>query len=233
VNRLAVIVALVTTLHNPALAAQCSWGDMSPANAKELVPEFYNYAEAVVQGRVLSVSARYGTETARIGVLRWFKGKVVSSQIEIRQTTLCPPHFTLGEERIFFIKGDAVSSAGARDSSAWLLAALTSLGTAAVTYPEKKPPSDIHVRNASRTKFLGVVVGGRSYGNIAPGESTNYQSWDTAYRYSSVWLMAESQERTLRVIDYVGESPLGPGRFTYVLTYNNGRLGIDVERDSE
>jgi hypothetical protein len=81
--------------------------------------------------------------------------------------------------------------------------------------------------------FFNVVVGGKSYGDIAPGARTGYQTWAGAYSYSSVSLVADSQERKVQVIDHMGEARLGKGHFTYVLTYNGGRLGIRAERDDK
>src|SRR5690242_1201178 len=77
--------------------------------------------------------------------------------------------------------------------------------------------SEIRIVNASDVDFADVVVGGLHYGNIEHGQVTGYQRWETAYRYSSVSLSAADKTYTLQPIDYVGENPLGSGRFSYLL----------------
>jgi hypothetical protein len=93
--------------------------------------------------------------------------------------------------------------------------------------------TEIRVRNDSDVDFKDVVVGGKKYGDIKPHATTDYQTWETAYRYSSVMLIADSKLMQLQPIDYVGEQELGVGHFTYVLTVREGRLGIHAERDEK
>lgn len=90
---------------------------------------------------------------------------------------------------------------------------------------------EIRVRNDSDVDFKDVVVGGKEYGDIKSGATTAYQTWKTAYRYSSVKLIAGSKPMELQPIDYLGEQELGDGYFTYVLTVREGRLDIRAERD--
>lgn len=93
--------------------------------------------------------------------------------------------------------------------------------------------TEIRVRNDSDVDFKDVVVGGKKYGDIKPGAATDYQTWKSAYRYSSVTLIAGSKPMQIQPIDYSGERELGPGRFIYVLTIREGRLDIRVERDED
>lgn len=93
--------------------------------------------------------------------------------------------------------------------------------------------SEICVRNDSKIDFKDVVVGGKKYGDIKQGATTDYQTWKTAYRYSSVSLLADSKPLKLQPRDYVGETPLGDGRFTFVLTIKDGRLDIRPEKDKK
>ena len=92
----------------------------------------------------------------------------------------------------------------------------------------KSPISDIRIRNATNRNLQGVVVGRSHYGSIQRGESSGYQSWGPAYRYASVSLLADGKPVRLQPIDYVGETPLGPGRFTYILRLHQGQAGDDV-----
>lgn len=91
--------------------------------------------------------------------------------------------------------------------------------------------TEIRVRNDSDVDFKEVVVGGKKYGDIKPGATTDYQTWKTAYLYSSVTLIAGSKPMQIQPIDYLGEPELGAGKFTYVLTIREGRLDIRAEKD--
>lgn len=93
--------------------------------------------------------------------------------------------------------------------------------------------TEIRVRNDSDVDFKDVVVGGKKYGDIKPGTTTNYQTWNRAYRYAPVTLIAGSKPMQIQPIDYLGERELGDGRFTYVLTIREGRLEIHVERETK
>jgi hypothetical protein len=93
--------------------------------------------------------------------------------------------------------------------------------------------TEIRVRNDSDIEFEDVVVGGKKYGDIKPGATTDYQTWKTAYRYSPVTLIAGSKPMQIQPIDYLGERELGAGCFTYVLTVHEGRLDIRAERDDD
>ena len=92
---------------------------------------------------------------------------------------------------------------------------------------------EIRIRNDSKVDFENVVVGGKMYGDIKKGATSAYHTWKTAYRYSSVSLLAESKPLKIQPIDYVGETPLGNGHYTFVLVIRTGRgLDIRVEKDN-
>src|SRR5262245_36608806 len=93
--------------------------------------------------------------------------------------------------------------------------------------------TEIRVRNDSKVDFKMVVVGQKEYGDIKSGATTDYQTWNTAYRYAYVSLLADAKPMKIEPIDYVGETPLGDGYFTYVLTIKNGRFEIRAEKDKK
>lgn len=208
----------------------CAWGDIDRHNAAQLVPEFFDYADSVVHGRVVGVLGKDGHELAQITVQRAFKGGDSSTQIG-SDSGWCGHHFSLGEERIYFVKQGWVSAAGAKEVSPWLLATLDELTRTVVKAPPT-PVTEIRVRNGSNVMLLNVVVGGKDYGDIMPGDQTPYLRWQTAYRYAGFSLYADGRKHELRVIDHMGESALGSGRFTYVMSYTNGRVEIRAETDS-
>lgn len=94
------------------------------------------------------------------------------------------------------------------------------------------PAPRIRIRNASDVDFEDVVVGGKEYGDMKRGASTGYQTWELAYRYSSVKLTA-GKPMGLVPLDFVGETPIRGGNFTYVITIREGNLDIQLVRDGE
>jgi TonB family protein len=90
----------------------------------------------------------------------------------------------------------------------------------------------IRVRNGSRQDLKDIVVGDKHYRDIKPGAVTDYQIWTSAYRYAHVSLTAGSSPMAVQPIDYVGESQLGPGHFTYVLEIRDSELRIRAEEDT-
>lgn len=97
---------------------------------------------------------------------------------------------------------------------------------------EKTAGSEIRLINISNTDFVDVIVGGINYGDVKRGQSTGYQHWQVAYRYASVQLKSGGKSYFLQVDDYVGEKPLGSGRFAYrIKLAENGLLQISVQGD--
>jgi hypothetical protein len=84
------------------------------------------------------------------------------------------------------------------------------------------PASDIRIRNATGRDLQDVVVGRRQYGKIGRGETSGYQSWGPAYRFARVSVIAEGRPMLLQPEDHFGETPLGSGRFTYILSVRRG-----------
>ena len=82
---------------------------------------------------------------------------------------------------------------------------------------------DIRIRlsNISEYDFEHITVntstGDVSYGSLESGKSSAYKSFDLAYRYAFIELSADGGTYTLQPIDYVGETPLDNGNYTYQL----------------
>lgn len=53
--------------------------------------------------------------------------------------------------------------------------------------------------------------------DVGAGATTRYVELREAFRIASVRALTSSDTFALQVIDYVGEEPLDPGRYTYVL----------------
>lgn len=95
---------------------------------------------------------------------------------------------------------------------------------------------EFRVENASGGVMEGVRVGfpaGEvSYGDIGPGEVTGYRAVDRAYRYAWVQTVVEGDTLTLQPIDYVGETLLDSGRYTYRLdVHEGGSLTLELVVD--
>lgn len=78
--------------------------------------------------------------------------------------------------------------------------------------------SDIRVRNASNVALRDVIVGGIHYGDIGAGQITDYRSWGPAYPHPIVRFEMGGIHLRQAPIYHFGETRLGAGRFTYVLT---------------
>jgi hypothetical protein len=95
----------------------------------------------------------------------------------------------------------------------------------------------IRVRNASPYAFESVYVntsgGENTYGQVAAGQSSDYKLFANAYSYAYIKVSANGQEVVWQPIDYVGEKPLEPGRYTYVLGIDdlaNRRISLQLEK---
>jgi hypothetical protein len=78
---------------------------------------------------------------------------------------------------------------------------------------------NIRVRNVSDITFDIVVVGGEEkfHENVAPGSFTSYLEYEEAYRYASIQIESGTEFYGLLPFDFVGETPLPIGLYTYEL----------------
>lgn len=72
-----------------------------------------------------------------------------------------------------------------------------------------------------------------NYGQIDINGKTNYKTFTRLYRYSWVRLTMNNKTYYLKPYDYISETVLESGRYTYKLTYtsNNDRLNLELVRD--
>lgn len=94
---------------------------------------------------------------------------------------------------------------------------------------------NVRVRNASAADFDRVVVvfpkqHEVDYGRLPKGEVSQLRTTAQAYRYAGIRVTIGQRELALTPIDYVGEQPLVPGRYTYVLGVEGERLTLSLER---
>ena len=94
--------------------------------------------------------------------------------------------------------------------------------------------TDIRVRNDTSVALTEVMVGSKRYGDIGPGETTDYQHWDLAYHSASFSLRAGSSPAVFQPSNYyLREGELDRGKWTYVLRYKGGVLRIYAEKDEQ
>ncbi len=55
------------------------------------------------------------------------------------------------------------------------------------------------------------------FGPLAANQSSDYVRVTTAYRYAYIKVEVDGVDYVLQPIDYVGESTLGPGKYTYAV----------------
>ncbi|MBO0321233.1 hypothetical protein J0X14_02915 [Muricauda sp. CAU 1633] len=82
-------------------------------------------------------------------------------------------------------------------------------------------PVYIRLSNVSDFDFENIVVSPygeqENYGNLAAGEISGYKEFDRAYSYGFIELTIDGETYTIQPIDYVGETPLAQGNYTYQL----------------
>ncbi|MBP0905720.1 hypothetical protein ACFSKN_15855 [Mariniflexile gromovii] len=89
--------------------------------------------------------------------------------------------------------------------------------------------SEVNIRlsNVSQYNFKNIVVntstGNTNFENMSSQETTNYKAFETAYRYAFVELEIDGKTYTLQPIDYVGETPLKNGNYTYQIDANDSQ----------
>lgn len=98
--------------------------------------------------------------------------------------------------------------------------------------------TNIRIQNNSGYEFTSVMLNpyNEPYNceRIKPGKATCYHGFTTAYNYAYVKLFINGKQFIIQPIDYVGETPLGKGNFTYtisVISFEQGQLGITTTKD--
>ena len=93
----------------------------------------------------------------------------------------------------------------------------------------------LRVENASSADFSSVLVrfpGAEArYGAVDAGAASAYREVETAYRYGYVEVEAGSATHRRVPIDYVGETPLEEGRYTFVLDLAGDVLSLHFAQD--
>ncbi len=117
---------------------------------------------------------------------------------------------------------------------------LLALGAGGCTSVQESAASGVEVRVANRSDrdfdTVDVTFGSQkvSCGPVAKGASSEYrEAKEEAYRYALVVVTAGGETFRFQPIDFVGETPLAPGRYTYALSIdpNDRQLTIELIED--
>lgn len=119
-----------------------------------------------------------------------------------------------------------------------LIAVLLIVVTAGCTSANGKPGGlEIRIANRSDRDFDKVDVTFTSdkveYGAIPKGGMSAYKQVKEAYRYAKIDIVANGEAFTFQPIDFVGETLLEPGRYTYALNVDptDHIVTIDLVKD--
>lgn len=84
---------------------------------------------------------------------------------------------------------------------------------------DKLSAVNIRVKNASSINFDEVQVGGDEFVHleVSSGSFSEYLEYETAYQYAYIQIKSDTESYVLQPIDFVGETPLEIGFYTYVL----------------
>jgi hypothetical protein len=64
------------------------------------------------------------------------------------------------------------------------------------------------------------------YGSIASGHYSEFASVELAYRYTHIIAITETDTIDWEPVDYVGETPLSPGKYSYALDFIEGQKDV-------
>ena len=83
----------------------------------------------------------------------------------------------------------------------------------------------IRIQNASPYKFENIIVNtynkNTNYENLNSNQKSAFKTVELAYRYAFVELQISGKTYTLQPIDYVGETALENGNYTYKITVSS------------
>ena len=90
----------------------------------------------------------------------------------------------------------------------------------------------IRIKNASTFNYENVYVntsgGEYDYGNLQAGETSVYREFELAYQYAYIRLEVNGDTVAIQPIDYVGETPLKNGKYTYEVTTDGTRQNLGL-----
>ena len=106
----------------------------------------------------------------------------------------------------------------------------------ACTVDETK--TNIRIKNASHYDFCSIKMVAAdgttaNYGTLRAGETTCYNVYQEAYSYAYISLKINGEDYVFQPVDYVGETPLGIGKFCYALSIDNAYKMINIKTSKD
>ena len=102
---------------------------------------------------------------------------------------------------------------------------------------EDAAKANVRITNAGTKDYCNIKVaaGGKrvNYGSLKRGQSTCYIAFDEIYDYAYIELSINGAKYVLQPIDYVGETPLEAGYFTYSITHHeeSKQIGLATKKE--
>jgi len=93
---------------------------------------------------------------------------------------------------------------------------------------------NIRIKNDSNINFDEVRVSNNEelYTNVAPGKYSDYLVYEIAYQYDFIEIKSGEEIYVLQPIDFVGETELPIGLYTYKLSITEeGEVGLEFVVD--
>ena len=98
--------------------------------------------------------------------------------------------------------------------------------------------TNIRIKNASNYDFCTIKMIAAdgtiaNYGILRAGETTCYNVYQEAYGYSYLSLRIDGEDYIFQPMDYVGETPLGIGKFCYSISINKAFKMIEIKTSKD
>jgi len=77
---------------------------------------------------------------------------------------------------------------------------------------------EVRITNTTNFDFEEVILMTQEVGTVLAGESSSFYVFDTAYEYGYVKAMVDCKEYVAQPTDFVGETPLVPGQYSYLVS---------------
>ncbi|WP_200975162.1 hypothetical protein [Echinicola sp. 20G] len=99
---------------------------------------------------------------------------------------------------------------------------------------------NIRLRNVSSYDFKNIVIntgtGNAELGDLDANHTSSYRAYESAYRYAYIKVEIEGDAYVIQPIDFVGETPLKNGKYTYQIDANDseeqhGKLSLSFIKD--
>ena len=112
--------------------------------------------------------------------------------------------------------------------------------TTTETLTQQNSSIQIRIQNASPYKFENVIVNtynkATNFENLNSNQKSAFKTFEIAYRYAFVELQINGKTYTIQPMDYVGETTLENGNYTYKITANSSlnqyqKLSLEFIKD--